>query len=202
MYDDPNRYPSGKIIEDIFDKHRTKIVQFQHKVYRSWHVDLIGYSVLDAFQYVFSDYQDYSLFEKGVKSKSFGYKKTKEQYVKQNEKYIKPYLESEESSTVVGEIIRRTKSPKLLWQYLDYEDPNREMYNLYARAFLFYEINDLETALAYLDKMVSTNDPVLVRQLVNSNGEFYLEVYRKANNMSLAQNYLEYFAREKPGRKR
>lgn len=198
LYDDPNRYPSGKIIENIFDRHHSKSVQFQHKVYRSWHVDLIGYSVLDAFQFVFSDYQDYSLFEKGVKSNSFDYKSTKQQYVKQNEKYIKPYLESDESSTVVGEIIRKTKSPRLLRQYLDYEDANGEMYNLYARAFLFYEINDLETALAYLDEMVSKNDPVLVRQLINSNGEFYLEVYRKANNMSLAQKNLDTLQEKNP----
>ncbi|MGX1025291.1 alpha/beta hydrolase-fold protein [Psychroflexus sp. MBR-150] len=197
-YDDPNRYPSGIEIEKVIVNNPNKNVDFQQKVYKSWHVDLIGYSILDAFQFVFSDYQDYSLFEKGVNSNNFNYKEVKEKYLKQNEKYIQPYIENDASSVVVGEIIRKTGKSKVLNQYLDYEDENNEIYNLYVRAILFYEINDLETALYYLDKMVKENDQNSIQQLINSNAVSYIEIYKKANKLEIGYKNLDILKKNNP----
>ena len=43
-YDDPNRYPSGMEIKNIMKNFQSKNVDFQQKTYKSWHVDLIGYT--------------------------------------------------------------------------------------------------------------------------------------------------------------
>lgn len=197
-YDDPNRYPSGKEIEKIIVNNPNTNIDFLQKVYNSWHVDLIGYSILDAFQFIFSDYQDYSLFENEVISNNFHYKEVKAKYLMQNEKYIQPYIENDASSVVIGEIIRKTEKSKILIQYLDYEDENKEIYNLYVRAILFYEINDLETALFYLDKMVKENDQNSIHQLINSNAVSYIEIYKKANKLEIGYKNLDILKKNNP----
>lgn len=197
-YDDPNRHPSGMEIEKIINNNPNKNIDFKHKIYKSWHIDLIGYSVLDAFQFIFSDYQDYGLFEDDVKSKNFDYKESKEKYLMQNKKYIEPYFENDASSVVVGEIIRNSKNPEILTQYLEFEDKDNSIYNLYVRAILFYEINDLNTSLYYLDKMVKENDQNSIQQLVNSKAESYIEIYKKADKLDLAHKNLEILKQKNP----
>jgi len=201
-YDDPNRYPSGMEIEKIIRDNPNKNIDFQHKLYKSWHVDLIGYSVLDAFQFIFSDYQDYRLFEEKIILQDFDYKDTKEKYLIQNKKYIQPYFENDASSVVVGEIVRNSKNPETLSQYLEFEDKDSSMYNLYVRAILFYEINDLNTALYYLDKMVKENHQSSIQQLVNSKAVSYIEIYKKADKLDLAHKNLEIIKGKNPDLKK
>lgn len=197
-YDDPNRYPSGMEIKKIMKNFPNRNVDFLQKTYKSWHLDLIGYSVLDAFQFIFSDYQNYSLFEDNIKSKDFNYIATKEKYLKQNEKYIRPYFENDASVSVIGEIIKKSNSPKILNQYLEYEDANNEIYNLFVKAILFYEINDLNNALLYLDKMVKENDQNSIHQLINSKGKLYIEIYNKANKLDLGYKNLDILQGKNP----
>lgn len=197
-YDDPLRYPSGIEIEKIIRTHSNKNVEFQHKVYRSSHEDLIAYSVLDAFQFIFSDYQDYGLFASSLNSKDFNYRNLKEKYLGQNETYIKPYIENDISSAVIGEIIRQSKKTDILHQYFDNEDEYFEKYNLYTRAILFYEIGDLNTALYYLEKMVKENDLRSTRQLIQTKGKLYLEIYNEANKVKTGYNNLNVLQKNNP----
>ena len=190
-YDDPNRYPSGQEIKNIIENFPNKNVSFQQNIYKSWHVDLIGYSIYDAFKYIFMDYQDYGLFEEKINSENFNYKEIKEKFLSQNEKYIKPYVENDASTSVVSEIIKKSNNPKILKQYLDFEDEKYEIYNLYVRAILFFEINDLDNALLYLEKMVNENDQNSIRQLIKSNGKSYIEIYKKANKLKVGYKNLE-----------
>jgi predicted alpha/beta superfamily hydrolase len=190
-YDDPNRYPSGQEINNIIESNPNDYVSFQQNVYKSWHVDLIGYSIYDAFKYIFSDYQNYGLFEEKINSSEFNYKKIKETFLSQNEKYINPYVENDASTSVVSEIIKKSNNPKILQQYLDVEDEKYEIYNLYVRAILFFEINDLDSALFYLEKMVNENDQNSIQQLIKSNGKLYIEIYKKANKLKVAYKNIE-----------
>ncbi len=190
-YDDPNRLPSGLEIEKIIRKYPNKHLKFQQNIYKSWHVDLIGYSALDAFKFIFSDYQDYSFFENKLRSKEFNYGKTKEEFLNKNNKYIHPYSENDVSSAIIGEIINQNKNPKILKQYLDYEDENNEIYNFYVRAILFDEMNDLNTSLFYLDKIIKENDQSSIQQLIASKAKSYIEIYKKANKLDLGIKNLE-----------
>jgi enterochelin esterase-like enzyme len=197
-YDDPNRYPSGLKIEKIFAETPNNNVGFKHNVYRSWHLDLIGHSVLDAFNFIFSNYQDYSLFENQLNNKNFIYSVTKEEYLKQNKKYISPYYEGESSEAVIGEIIFQTKNPAILKQYFEYEDPENEEYSLFTRAILYFEINDLNEAILHLEKFVKENDESSIKQLNLSKAELYFEIYEKADKKELAYRNLETILKNNP----
>ena len=197
-YDDPNRYPSGIEIEKIISNNRNEYVDFKHKIYKSWHVDLIGYSVLDAFQFIFSDYQDYEPFESQLIQSDFNYSQIKKEFITKNERYIQPYIENENSTAVIGEIALNNKNPKVLAQYLENEDTENEIFNNYQRAYLFYEINDLNTALSYLEKIVNENDQNSLEQILNSNGELFIEVYEKLNKLDSAIKNLDILQKKNP----
>lgn len=197
-YDDPNRYPSGMEIEKIMNNPKNKYVDFKHRIYRSWHVDLIGYSVLDAFQFIFSDYQDYGFIESQLKESDFNYSQIKKDYISKNEQYIKPYIENENPSAVIGEIVMSIKNPKLLAQYLEYEDSANEGFNYYQRAYLFYEMNDINTSLSYLERIVNENDQNSLMQILNSKGGLFIEIYKKANKLDLARKNLDMLKKKNP----
>lgn len=191
IYDDPNRYPSGQKIKNIIESFPNQNVSFQQNIYKSWHVDLIGYSVYDAFKFIFADYQNYGLFEEKINFEDFNYQKVKENFIIQNEKYIQPYAENDASTSIVFDIVKKSNNPKFLKQFLDFEDGKYNNYNLYVKAILFYEINDLANALLYLDKMVIDNDQNSIRQLINSEGKLYIEIYKTANKLKVANKNLE-----------
>jgi hypothetical protein len=91
---DDFRYRSGLEIEKIIQNNKNNNLDFKHNLYKSWHIDLVGYSVLDALQFTFSDYQDYSLFENCFTDVQFNYATAKQKFIEQNEKYIQPYIEN------------------------------------------------------------------------------------------------------------
>lgn len=198
QYDNPNRYPSGVEIEKVFANAANSNLIFKHNIYQSWHVDLIGYAVLDAFNFIFSDYQDYSLLENELNKKEFNYSSIMEKYLKQNEDFIIPYLESENSEALIGEIVMQKKDPFILKQYFEYEDPNIEEFNLFTRAIIYFESNDLNEALIHIEKLVKENEVSSIEQLVFSKAEIFCKIYEKANKQDLAYRNLETMLKNNP----
>lgn len=197
-YDDPNRYPSGLEIERIFVNSDSNFVNFKHKIYKSWHVDLIGHSVFDAFQFVFEDYQDYDLLENEINKEEFNYSTIKEKYTKQNENYIIPYIEPDNSKAIIGVIVMQTKNPIFLQQYFEFEDPNLLDFNLYVRAIIYFETNNLNEAILYLEELVKQNDEISIKQIVFTKAEFFFEIYEKANKQEIAFKNLETMLKNNP----
>ena len=149
-------------------------------------------------QFIFSDYQDYEPFESQLIQSDFNYSQIKKEFITKNERYIQPYIENENSTAVIGEIALNNKNPKVLAQYLENEDTENEIFNNYQRAYLFYEINDLNTALSYLEKIVNENDQNSLEQILNSNGELFIEVYEKLNKLDSAIKNLDILQKKNP----
>jgi len=195
---DDFRYRSGLEIEKIIHNDKNKTIGFKHNVYKSWHNDLVGYSVLDALQFIFSDYQDYSLFENCFTDNQFNYASVKQKFIQQNEKYIQPYIENENSSAVIGKIIYDSKKVEVLNQQLEYEDPNFEEYDFYVRAILYLEFNDINTSLRYWEKVIIENKETSVRNIIFTKAEHYIETYIKAGIKEKAFKNLETLLKRNP----
>ena len=179
---DDFRYRSGLEIDKIFQNNQNNTIDFKHNVYKSWHNDLVGYSVLDALKFIFSDYQDYSLFENCFTDNKFNYASAKQKFIQQNEKYIQPYIENENSSAVVFRIIDTSKKVDLLNQMLEFEDPEFEIFDYYARAILFTEFKDYNTSVKYWEKVIEVNNEQNIIQIINNKAKFLFETYGSINN--------------------
>jgi predicted alpha/beta superfamily hydrolase len=195
---DDFRYRSGLEIEKIIQNNQNNNLDFKHNLYKSWHNDLVGYSVLDALQFIFSDYQDYSLFENCFTDVQFNYASAKRKFIQQNEKYIEPYIENENSSAVIGKIIYDSKKAEVLIQQLEYEDPNFEEYDFYIRAILYLEFNDINTSLTYWEKVIIENKETSVRNIIFTKAEHYIETYIKAGLKQQAFKNLETLLKQNP----
>lgn len=159
---------------------------------------MVGYSVLDALQFIFSDYQDYSLFENCFIDNQFNYASAKQKFIQQNEKYIQPYIENENSSAVIGGIIEASKKVDVLNQKLEFEDPNFEEYDFYTRAFLFTEFKDYNTSVKYWEKVIVENKEASVRNIIFTKAEHYIETYIKAGKKEQAFKNLETLLKHNP----
>jgi predicted alpha/beta superfamily hydrolase len=195
---DDFRYRSGLEIEKIIQNNKNNTIEFKHNVYKSWHNDLVGYSVLDALQFIFSNYQDYSLFENCFTDKQFNYASVKQKFIQQNEKYIQPYIENENSSAVIGKIIYDSKKVEVLNQQFNYDDPNFEEYDYYVRAILYLEFNDINTSLTYWEKVIIENKETSVRNIIFTKAEHYIETYIKAGKKEQAFKNLETLLKQNP----
>ena len=193
-YDQAMRYSSGLEIENIIKNETNENVLFQHKIYKSGHEDLIAYSVLDAFQFIFSDYQDFGLFEACFTDNQFNYAAVKSRFIQQNEKYIQPYIENEKSG-IITEIIFNSKKLKVLNQMFECEDPNFKIFNLYARAVIYYEFDDINTAIRYYEKIINENEEESIKSILYTKAEYFVKVYRAANKLELAFKNLEILLR-------
>ncbi|MDO4229237.1 MAG: alpha/beta hydrolase-fold protein, partial [Capnocytophaga sp.] len=198
IYDDYNRYPSGLEIEKIFTNTTNERITFQHKVYKSWHNDLIGRSIVDAFDFIFAGYQDYSIFEKSVGSSDFNYQKTKELFVKQNEVYISPYSENDAVSNILEGIIIQGKSRDDLTQYFEYEDPDFDGFHRCARAIVYFENGFIDDAVRSLKDAVKENTQRDVKNIVFAKADFFTEIYKSANQLDLAFKNLEIILKKNP----
>lgn len=195
---DDFRYRSGLEIEKILQTNQNNTIDFQHNVYKSWHNDLVGYSVLDALKFIFSDYQDYSLFESCFTDTKFNYASAKQKFIEQNEKYIQPYIENENSSAVIFRIIDASKKVDLLNQMLEFEDPKFEIFDYYARAILFAEFKDYTTSVKYWEKVIEVNNEQNIIQIINNKVKFLLETYGSINNKEQAYRNLEILLQKNP----
>jgi predicted alpha/beta superfamily hydrolase len=195
---DDFRYRSGSEIEKIFQNNQNNTIDFKHNVYKSWHNDLVGYSVLDALKFIFSDYQDYSLFENCFTDNKFNYASAKQKFIQQNEEYIQPYIENENSSAVVFRIIDASKKVDLLNQMLEFEDPEFEIFDYYARAILFTEFKDYNTSVKYWEKVIEANNEQNIIQIINNKVKFLFETYGSINNKEQAYRNLEILLQKNP----
>ena len=195
---DDFRYRSGLEIDKIFQNNQNNTIDFKHNVYKSWHNDLVGYSVLDALKFIFSDYQDYSLFENCFTDNKFNYASAKQKFIQQNEKYIQPYIENENSSAVVFRIIDTSKKVDLLNQMLEFEDPEFEIFDYYARAILFTEFKDYNTSVKYWEKVIEVNNEQNIIQIINNKAKFLFETYGSINNKEQAYRNLEFLLQKNP----
>ena len=195
---DDFRYRSGSEIEKIFQNNQNNTIYFKHNVYKSWHNDLVGYSVLDALKFIFSDYQDYSLFENCFTDNKFNYASAKQKFIQQNEEYIQPYIENENSSAVVFRIIDASKKVDLLNQMLEFEDPEFEIFDYYARAILFTEFKDYNTSVKYWEKVIEANNEQNIIQIINNKVKFLFETYGSINNKEQAYRNLEILLQKNP----
>ena len=195
---DDFRYRSGSEIEKIFQNNQNNTIDFKHNVYKSWHNDLVGYSVLDALKFIFSDYQDYSLFENCFTDNKFNYASAKQKFIQQNEEYIQPYIENENSSAVVFRIIDASKKVDLLNQMLEFEDPEFEIFDYYARAILFTEFKDYNTSVKYWEKVIEVNNEQNIIQIINNKVKFLFETYGSINNKEQAYRNLEILLQKNP----
>lgn len=195
---DDFRYRSGLEIEKIFQNNQNNTIDFKHNVYKSWHNDLVGYSVLDALKFIFSDYQDYSLFENCFRDNKFNYVLAKQKFIQQNEEYIQPYIENENSSAVVFRIIDASKKVDLLNQMLEFEDPEFEIFDYYARAILFTEFKDYNTSVKYWEKVIEVNNEQNIIQIINNKAKFLFETYGSINNKEQAYCNLENLLQKNP----
>ena len=195
---DDFRYRSGLEIDKIFQNNQNNTIDFKHNVYKSWHNDLVGYSVLDALKFIFSDYQDYSLFENCFTDNKFNYASAKQKFIQQNEEYIQPYIENENSSAVVFRIIDASKKVDLLNQMLEFEDPEFEIFDYYARAILFTEFKDYNTSVKYWEKVIEVNNERNIIQIINNKAKFLFETYGSINNKEQAYRNLEFLLQKNP----
>ena len=195
---DDFRYRSGLEIEKIFQNNQNNTIDFKHNVYKSWHNDLVGYSVLDALKFIFSDYQDYSLFENCFRDNKFNYALAKQKFIQQNEEYIQPYIENENSSAVVFRIIDASKKVDLLNQMLEFEDPEFEIFDYYARAILFTQFKDYNTSVKYWEKVIEVNNEQNIIQIINNKAKFLFETYGSINNKEQAYRNLEFLLQKNP----
>lgn len=195
---DDFRYRSGLEIEKIIQNNKNNNLDFKHNLYKSWHIDLVGYSVLDALQFTFSDYQDYSLFENCFTDVQFNYATAKQKFIEQNEKYIQPYIENENSISVIFRIIDASKKVDVLNQLLENEDPNIEEYDFYARAILYAEFNDINTSLMYWEKVIKENNEESLRNIIFTKAEYYIETYIKAGKKEQSYKNLETLLKQNP----
>ena len=159
---------------------------------------MVGYSVLDALKFIFSDYQDYSLFENCFTDNKFNYASAKQKFIQQNEKYIQPYIENENSSAVVFRIIDTSKKVDLLNQMLEFEDPEFEIFDYYARAILFTEFKDYNTSVKYWEKVIEVNNEQNIIQIINNKAKFLFETYGSINNKEQAYRNLEFLLQKNP----
>jgi len=196
-YDNPNRYPSGLEIEKIIKSIPNENLSFQHKIYKSGHEDLIASSVLDAFQFIFSDYQDFSLFETCFSEDTFNYEKTKLKFIRQNEGYIQPYFENDKTS-LITEIVMKSKKVNVLNQMLEFEDPEYEIFDYYARANMFAGFNDYNTSAKYWEKVINENREQNIRAIIFTNAKFLFETYENINNKEQAYRNLEILLQKNP----
>jgi predicted alpha/beta superfamily hydrolase len=196
-YDNPNRYPSGLEIEKIIKSIPNANLSFQQKFYKSGHEDLIASSVFDAFQFIFSDYQDFSLFETCFTEDTFNYEKTKLKFIRQNEDYIQPYLENDKRS-LITEIVMKSKKVEVLNQMLEFEDPEFERFDYYARANMFAEFNDYNTSAKYWEKVIDENNEQNIRAIIFTYAKFFFETYENINNKEQAYRNLEILLQKNP----
>lgn len=196
-YDNPNRYPSGLEIEKIIKSIANENLSFQQKFYKSGHEDLIASSVLDAFQFIFSNYQDFSLFETCFTEDTFNYEKTKLKFIRQNEDYIQPYLENDKTS-LITEIVMKSKKVEVLNQMLEFEDPEYEIFDYYARANMFAGFNDYNTSAKYWEKVINENSEQNIRAIIFTNAKFLFETYENKNNKEQAYRNLEILLQKNP----
>ena len=196
-YDNPNRYPSGLEIEKIIKSVPNENLFFQQKFYKSGHEDLIASSVFDAFQFVFSDYQDFSLFETCFTEDTFNYEKTKLKFIRQNEEYIQPYSENEKTS-LITEIVMKSKKVDVLYQMLEFEDPEFEIFDYYARANMFAGFNDYNTSVKYWEKVIDENKEQNIRAIIFTYAKYLFETYENINKKEQAYRNLEILLQKNP----
>ena len=195
---DDFRYRSGLEIEKIFQNNQNNTIDFKHNVYKSGHNDLVGYSVLDALKFIFSDYQDYSLFEKCFTDNQFNYGSAKQKFIQQNEKYIQPYIENENSSAVFGRIIDASKKVDILNQMLEYEDPDFETFDFYTRANLYLDFKDYNTSVKYWEKVIDENNEQNIRAIIFTYAKNLFETYENINKKEQAYRNLEILLQKNP----
>jgi len=190
IYDDPGRYPSGIEIEKFINNNPNENLSYQHKIYKDIHQDMVGSSVLDALQFVFSDYQDFSLLETSVNDDGFNYASAKSEFIQQNEKYIEPYLENDKTSIITNIIISSKKSA-VLTQMLEFEDPNFEIFDFYSRAIDYFEINDITKSLEYWEKVIAENKETSIRGIIKYKAENYFDTYKQVGKEEKGYKNLE-----------
>jgi predicted alpha/beta superfamily hydrolase len=195
---DDIRYPSGLEIEKIIQNNKNNTIDFKHNVYKSWHNDLVGYSVLDALQFIFSNYQDYGLFETCFTDNKFNYASIKQKFIEQNEKYIQPYIENENSSALIFRIIDASKKINVLNQMLEFEDPEFEIFDYYARANMFAGFNDYNTSAKYWEKVIDENNEQNIRAIIFTYAKYLFETYENINKKEQAFRNIEILLQKNP----
>jgi predicted alpha/beta superfamily hydrolase len=195
---DDFRYRSGLEIEKIILNNKNNNLDFKHNLYKSWHIDLVGYSVLDALQFTFSDYQDYSLFENCFTDVQFNYATAKQKFIQQNEKYIEPYIENENSSALIFRIIDASKKINALNQMLEFEDPEFEIFDYYARANMFAGFNDYNTSAKNWEKVIDENNEQNIRAIIFTYAKYLFETYENINKKEQAFRNLEILLQKNP----
>ena len=149
--------------------------------------------------FIFKDYQDYSLFEDSLLNKLFNFSEAKTKYINNNEKYILPYFEPENSQAIISSIIYKSKNSDLLRQYFESEDPDFDVFNSYQRALLFYEqANDIIASIKHLGNIIISNEESSVSQLISSKAIIYFDIYEKAGKREQAYNNLEMLLAKNP----
>ena len=118
------------------------------------------------------------MFETCFTEDTFNYEKTKLRFIRQNEEYIQPYSENEKTS-LITEIVMKSKKVDVLYQMLEFEDPEFEIFDYYARANMFAGFNDYNTSVKYWEKVIDENKEQNIRAIIFTYAKYLFETYEK-----------------------
>ena len=112
--------------------------------------------------------------------KLFHFEKTKLKFIRQNEEYVQPYLENDKTS-LITEIVMKSKKVEVLNQMLEFEDPEFEIFDYYARANIFAGFKDDNTSAKYWEKVIDENNEQNIRAIIFTYAKYLFETYENIN---------------------